>query len=737
MRILIFGLDKTLLNNRGDKVGGDALSRHIKYAQSFDHIDVVVPTKKGFQKSEPDPKLTLWPTNSKHAMFYLWDLFFVARKITKSNYVSLIVSQEATFLGLVAWILSRKIRVPLLAHFHGDVFVKKPETRFPFVAKILAKFIARRAFRIRCVSQLLKEKLINMGIREEKIRVISTPVDLDQFAMADEKKVQKIKEKFNNKKIILFVGRFVPIKNLPFLVDAFYEVSKKISDVVLALVGSGQEEDALKEKVKTLGLEGKVFFEGEIGHDALPAYYVACDIFALTSTSEAFGKVLVEAAMAQKPAVSAVSVGPKEIIVDGENGFLINQGDISNFSEKLVYLLMNNEARIRMGQKAKTLVQERYGKNHEKIINFWQEIVSKYKITHPLKVLMVTRKVDKDDALAGFTYRWIKEISLRVSKLEVICLEKGNSSGLPENVSVNSMGKEKGRGRLSVLFHYIWLLIKILPKVGVVFSHQNPEYAGVAGPLACLFGKKIVIWYTHGSVPFHLRFAEFWSSAIMTASSESFRLKTKKPLYVMGHGVADEFFKVQPHFSAENHHLLAVGRLSPRKNYETLLLAIKKLKEENFSVKLDIIGEEGLASQKDYAQYLHDFILQNNLQDAVKFLGAVPNSDMPKTYSKYNLLVHPSLTGSLDKVVLEAASSGLAALTSGQSYNGLQKPFANILTFPENNSDILAEKIKSFMNLPAEKKQEISKYIIKFIKDNHSLEKLSEKIEGVLEMFRD
>jgi len=735
MRILIFGLDKTLLNNKGDKVGGDALSRHIEYAQSFDHIDVVVPTKKGFQKNEPDPKLTVWPTNSRHAIFYLWDLFFVARKITKSNYVNLIVSQEATFLGLVAWILSRKIHVPLLVHFHGDVFVKNPETRFPFIAKILARFIARRAFGIRCASWLLKEKLINMGITGEKIKVISTPVDLEQFSKADEKKVKKIKKKFGNKKTILFVGRFVPIKNLSFLVDAFREVSKKISDVVLVLVGSGQEEGVLREKVKILGLNGKVFFEGEIGHDTLPVYYAACDIFALTSTSEAFGKVLIEAAMAQKPAVSVVSVGPQEIIVDGENGFLINQGDIDNFSEKLAYLLLNDKIRIHMGQKAKILTQERYGKNHEKIINFWQEIVSKYKIAHPIKVLMVTRKVDKDDALAGFTYRWIKEISPRVSKLEVICLEKGNSSGLPENVSLNSMGKEKGRGRLGALFNYIWLLVKILPKVDVVFSHQNPEYAGVAGPLACLLGKKIVIWYTHGSIPFNLRFAVFWGSAIMTASSESFRLKTKKPLYVMGHGVADEFFQTQPHFSIEDHHLLAVGRLSPRKNYETLLLAIKKLKEENFSVKLDIVGEEGLTSQKNYVQYLRDFIFQNNLQDAVNFLGAVPNSDMPKIYSKYNLLVHPSLTGSLDKVVLEAASLGLAALTSGQSYSEMQKPFVNILNFPENNSDALAEKIKSFISLPIKKKQEISEYIIKFTKNHHSLEKLSEKIESVLEMY--
>ena len=250
MRILIFGLDKTLLNTKDSKTGGDALLRHIKYAQSFDHIDVVIPTKKGFQKNEPDPKLTIWPTNSKYAAFYLWDLFFTARKIVKSNYVNLIVSQEATFLGFVAWILSRKINIPLLVHFHGDVFVKSPETRFPAIAKILARFIACRAFGIRCVSQLLKEKLIRLGIAEKKIKVISTPVDLEQFSKADDKKVQKIKEKFGDKKIILFVGRFVPIKNLPFLIDAFNKVSKKIDDAILVLVGSGPEESALKEKVK-------------------------------------------------------------------------------------------------------------------------------------------------------------------------------------------------------------------------------------------------------------------------------------------------------------------------------------------------------------------------------------------------------------------------------------------------------------------------------------------------------
>ena len=61
---------------------------------------------------------------------------------------------------------------------------------------------------------------------------------------------------------------------------------------------------------------------------------------------------------------------------------------------------------------------------------------------------MITRKIDRSDGLAGFTYNWVKKMSTHLDKLYVICLEKGDTSNLPENIRVHSLGKELGKGRL-------------------------------------------------------------------------------------------------------------------------------------------------------------------------------------------------------------------------------------------------------------------------------------------------
>src|SRR3989344_8833912 len=94
-----------------------------------------------------------------------------------------------------------------------------------------------------------------------------------------------------------------------------------------------------------------------------------------------------------------------------------------------------------------------------------------------MKLLMITRKVDKDDGLAGFTYNWIKKLSSRLETLYVICLEKRNIDGLPDNVYINSLGKENGKNRFKEFFRFHFLGIKLVPKVDGVFAHQNPESA--------------------------------------------------------------------------------------------------------------------------------------------------------------------------------------------------------------------------------------------------------------------
>ena len=97
-----------------------------------------------------------------------------------------------------------------------------------------------------------------------------------------------------------------------------------------------------------------------------------------------------------------------------------------------------------------------------------------------MKLLMITRKVDKNDALAGFVYGWVRKLGLALSdpdsRLYIICLEKGDISDFPDNVEVFSLGKEIGVNRWGRFIEFQKFAYKLVPKVDGIFCHMNPEY---------------------------------------------------------------------------------------------------------------------------------------------------------------------------------------------------------------------------------------------------------------------
>ena len=108
-----------------------------------------------------------------------------------------------------------------------------------------------------------------------------------------------------------------------------------------------------------------------------------------------------------------------------------------------------------------------------------------------MRILMITRKIDRYDPLAGFAYGWIKRIASEVDQLDVLCLEKGDLSGLPENIKIYSLGKEKGVSRLKRFVRFQLFALRLVPKCNGIFCHMNPEYTIAIAPYAKIFRKKI------------------------------------------------------------------------------------------------------------------------------------------------------------------------------------------------------------------------------------------------------
>ncbi|TSC94872.1 MAG: group 1 glycosyl transferase [Parcubacteria group bacterium Athens1014_10] len=376
---------------------------------------------------------------------------------------------------------------------------------------------------------------------------------------------------------------------------------------------------------------------------------------------------------------------------------------------------------------------------------------------------MITRKADKKDALAGFTYDWVKKIGEKTDNLKVICLEKGDISDLPENVEIYSLGGEKGFGKLRKFWNFQKLAFKLMSKVDGVFCHMNPEYTILAAPYAKLFRKKIISWYTHKKVTWKLRLINLLANKIITASEESCRLKDRGKIEAVGHGIDTGIFtpvilsqqaknpedneidtgsfaetalgrqrRVQDDGTANfKFIILSIGRISPVKDYETLINAIEILiQKEIKNLELQIIGGPGLKSQQEYFEKLKQSVKEKKLENYIKFLGPVSHNQILSYYQNCDLFINLSRTGSIDKTVLEAMACEKLVLTSNEAFKDILK---SERLFFSGKAEELSEKIIWIMNLPFEERGLIGKKLREKIIKNHNLDNLIDKILSLYE----
>lgn len=149
----------------------------------------------------------------------------------------------------------------------------------------------------------------------------------------------------DGKKVILFVGRAVALKNIPTLMRACLPLKDKAR---LVIVGSGEKLDELKSLDLQLGLGA--YFAGECFGEELMGYYQLADVFCLPSTQEAFGSVVGEALMAGCPVAVSSHCGARAL-VNGDNGLIIEPMDVDGLTSALDRLLgrvsLRNGAPIR------------------------------------------------------------------------------------------------------------------------------------------------------------------------------------------------------------------------------------------------------------------------------------------------------------------------------------------------------------------------------------------------------
>lgn len=140
------------------------------------------------------------------------------------------------------------------------------------------------------------------------------------------------------KRFLLYVGRFSPEKNLSCLLEAFSDYQKKapiLRSLSLVLVGSGPQEQVLKDQVQRLRLEN-VFWPGFKQVDELPAYYTLASALILPSTSEPWGLVINEAMACGLPILASSQCGAVwDLVFPGINGLIFNPWNSQSISQAI------------------------------------------------------------------------------------------------------------------------------------------------------------------------------------------------------------------------------------------------------------------------------------------------------------------------------------------------------------------------------------------------------------------
>jgi len=352
-----------------------------------------------------------------------------------------------------------------------------------------------------------------------------------------------------------------------------------------------------------------------------------------------------------------------------------------------------------------------------------------------MRLLIVTQSIDINNPLMGFFTRWVEEFSKYFEKVIVICLERGEYQ-LPKNVKVLSLGKEKHIGnsrkwhiirRLEYLYYFYKYIFKERNNYDKVFVHMNQEYVILGGLFWKFFKKKIFLWRNHPFGNFLTDLAVFLSSKVFCTSLNSYTAKFKKTV-IMPVGVDTEIFKRDKNISAIENSILYLGRISPIKNIDVLIEAVKILDREGIDFILNIVGG---AKEKDKEYFEKIKKLSKDLEDKgkIKFLGEIPNYKTPEIYNQHEVFVNLTPSGSLDKAIFEAMSCGCIVLCSNNYF--LNSPIRNFI-FKEKDVKDLSLKLKTALNLSYVEKEKIFKDSEEFVFKKHSLKRLMQELKVLI-----
>jgi N-acetyl-alpha-D-glucosaminyl L-malate synthase BshA len=238
----------------------------------------------------------------------------------------------------------------------------------------ITKFSIEQSSGVTAVSQFLKEKTIEVFNPNKEIEVIPNfvPFEFNKIKVNNDFRQRFAKD---DEKIIIHISNFRPLKRVQDIIPIIKNVSKK-HKVKMLMVGDGPERSKAEEQSRNENLCDNVIFLGK--QENIAELLSIADIALITSESESFGLVALEAMACGTPCVTTNAGGLPEVNINNQTGFTLNVGDIEGFSEAIDIIFSNDKLARDMKKKGKEIARNYFSPEIivPKYIDYYEKIIS-------------------------------------------------------------------------------------------------------------------------------------------------------------------------------------------------------------------------------------------------------------------------------------------------------------------------------------------------------------------------
>lgn len=256
-------------------------------------------------------------------------------------------------MGILGWVVSKMLRVPMLATYHTDfpAYMRDlaKDHRLELGCGVYMSWFYGQTAKTLTRSRVYVPTLYDLGVDEDRVAGIVPATNNEKFNARHKDPTLWQRLGVKESRRVLYVGRVSEEKNLRLLANAWRWVAGRVPDAALVIAGDGPFKAEMQKM-----LEGTpAYFLGKQNDQQLGLLYASADVFAFPSRTDTLGQVVMEAQCSGLPALVSDVGGPSELVDDDETGLVLPASDVNAWAEAIVRVLEDAALRQRLAMNAR------------------------------------------------------------------------------------------------------------------------------------------------------------------------------------------------------------------------------------------------------------------------------------------------------------------------------------------------------------------------------------------------